>query len=616
MPSSGRYQSQVLSFLSQQSLKLRDRTLRGLRQVKVAATWGAQVLLYPVYLAFQTTRLVSRQIGRSMDRIFPALRAAAQAVQQNTQPPSQTLPTVPPQADTPIRRTLQSLQIFGLPVPLSSQAVRPLTLPGASPPLLSAPDPAALQLSGPSALHFSADPSDLTLAEVPDPVLAITDAPSPAQPQILGAAPIRGIATLLASRRLVLVDVENRVQDVLTPQQEVYLKRRIIWELADFWREQRRFLRATGRSLSGSSPLSNFLPPPADRETLAPPIRAFRRLMAWVQTSPVAVSINLFQESRLVPSPASPVAMPPPDLGFPMSPFPQPEPVRPLPPAASPAAPSPSLWQRFQNLLRAVNPLVDHSAAPGPAHPGEPVAAGPVPPAPYPGLLRPFPPQLPNIWFDPDLRGDSEGWQSANQLSQSRLHQELPPIVPSLPVRAKPYLAAAPLWSSYASIGADMAEAMEGAIARIQPMDQESTADVEAFMLDYAAASVPIHELEHYLVDYLQQTDLVHQRGSLAATGPGGAIDEISWDATTRSGKNRAIQARGGAAGSDLEPLDRRDDSDEAALLPTLIEAKASLVRYEKHPLEQLLEWIDLGMLWVEEKITSLFQWVRSRLKN
>ncbi|MGF1499104.1 MAG: hypothetical protein ACFB8W_20095 [Elainellaceae cyanobacterium] len=615
MSSSGRYQSQVLSFLSQQSLKLRDRTLRGLRQVKVAAVWGAQVLLYPVYLAFQTTRLVSRQIGRSVHRVLPTLRAAAQTVQQSTQSPSQSPPTIPPQTDTPIRRTLQSLQIFGLPVPLSAQIVKPLTLPDAINPLRLAP-PVALQLSDSSSLQVSAAPSGLAATESAPASMSVADAPLPSQPQILGAAPIRGIATLLASRRLVLVDIENRVQDVLTPQQEIYLKRRIIWELADFWREQRRFLRATGRSLPHTPHPFTFLPPPADRDTLAPPVRAFRRLMAWMQTSPVAIAVNLFQESRLVPSPSPTMAGPDGRFTHPLAP----DRLAPrLPPAPAPPALQPSLWQRVWNVLQTLNPLVDQEKVSNDPNQGNWAGSGPL--LPQPSAFdaqqlnaRRLSAELRGTWFDPDYRGSSEGWQSANQLSQSRRHREFPPIVPSLPVRAKPYLVAAPLWSSYASLDADLTDAMEGAIARIQPLEHETTDDVDAFMLDYAAASVPIQELEHHLVDYLQQTDLAHQRSSLAAMTPGAIADETAWDASVRQRTDSAMAVGQTAAGEINQGYE--DESDEATLLPTWIETKATLVRYEKHPLEQLLEWIDLGMLWVEQKITTLFEWMRSRFTN
>jgi hypothetical protein len=34
-------------------------------------------------------------------------------------------------------------------------------------------------------------------------------------------------------------------------------------------------------------------------------------------------------------------------------------------------------------------------------------------------------------------------------------------------------------------------------------------------------------------------------------------------------------------------------------------------VSYETHPLEQLLKWLDLGMLWIEQKLADVWKWVK-----
>ncbi len=44
------------------------------------------------------------------------------------------------------------------------------------------------------------------------------------------------------------------------------------------------------------------------------------------------------------------------------------------------------------------------------------------------------------------------------------------------------------------------------------------------------------------------------------------------------------------------------------------IDTKAKLVRYEMHPLERLLHWIDRSVLWVEEHVEVLVRWLRNRL--
>lgn len=50
---------------------------------------------------------------------------------------------------------------------------------------------------------------------------------------------IRGIATQRSSRTLVLVTAQNEILDILTPQQQQRLQERIIGEVAQYWRYQR-----------------------------------------------------------------------------------------------------------------------------------------------------------------------------------------------------------------------------------------------------------------------------------------------------------------------------------------------------------------------------------------
>jgi hypothetical protein len=64
MPSSGRYQSWLFNFLDRQARQWQDRAAVGLRYLQLTVTWGAQILLYPIYAAFQANRLLAQQ-GRS-----------------------------------------------------------------------------------------------------------------------------------------------------------------------------------------------------------------------------------------------------------------------------------------------------------------------------------------------------------------------------------------------------------------------------------------------------------------------------------------------------------------------------------------------------------------------
>jgi hypothetical protein len=42
---------------------------------------------------------------------------------------------------------------------------------------------------------------------------------------------------------------------------------------------------------------------------------------------------------------------------------------------------------------------------------------------------------------------------------------------------------------------------------------------------------------------------------------------------------------------------------------PDWIEIPATLMGYVKHPLEQILAWLDRVMLWLEETLLKFWQW-------
>ncbi|BAU42885.1 hypothetical protein [Leptolyngbya sp. O-77] len=348
MPASGRFQSRLLSYLSRQRLRLGDRTSRWLRQAVNAVALGAQVVLYPVYVAFQSMRLAGRQMGPAAQRVGLFLENVKRSVQGKP-----ALPASPPLVDAPIHKTLRAIRSAGF-----------ATKQGAAP---ESPDSRAIALRSPADL-IPFDPTEddcvsLTLRQ--ELALAASDAAqlrSPSAQTLAGtlSAEIGGIASRLDSRLLVLVTTTNALID-LSPQQQRWLQQQIIWELADYGRARRRWLKRSGQGLAsgrvagelGSSStdgaiaalssqssrsiaplqgtrLARMLPVPMPRETAALPVKAFYQLMAWVQTGPVAIAANLFQEAALA------VYFPP------LEPAPQPA-ARLTPPANLPhPAPTPS----------------------------------------------------------------------------------------------------------------------------------------------------------------------------------------------------------------------------------------------------------------------------------
>lgn len=508
------YQSRLLTFVSERSLKLRDQAQRRLRQAQLAALWGTQIVLYPFYAAFQSTRVISRQVGQTARRAFPRLRAAATGVRQ-----SGTLDSVPafqtPASDSPIRRTLRSLDLFALPLPITSDEAAS----------------ASNRLS--NGLFATADGPP----QNPEP-----QGPVAQPPQICG------IACLVTSQRLVLVDQYSAVHDVLTSAQEQYLRRRLILELAKFWYAHKQF------QLAHQSPTP--LPLPSDRNTMMPPVRAWRRLMAWMQTSPVAVSANLFQEARLPDSLLHSRLAVDHSSTVPTYPFPLIDGALSNIAPAAPALPKPPTW--WSRLL----PSWLQSSAQELGRRGYAAAEN-----------NSDPSAIPNQWFDPDHQGDEKGWENANQIVQRR-QTNRPAIRPSLPM---------------------------------PPQDQWAAL--------YQADPALLDEIEDYLLGPYGANGLPALMPSPDQTQAGDMAREHSLNAGDRQPGvlqvNRSDAGLSPTQGSDdlpVAPTLAQTTPAAAGLETTWLEVQATSAGYDRHPLERVLAWVDQSLLWAETWLIKLLQ--------
>jgi hypothetical protein len=248
MSSSGRFQSHLFSFVARQTQKLVDKTTAVLRHTKVALIWTTQILLYPVYALFQSTRLIGQQIGQTVQQSFLQLTQTTETELELA-------------ADTPIQRVLNALQ--------SSEVDEK-------------PETEAIQTNFFQRAIARFNPSSLLAKRAEGNPLSLS---SP--------LPIQGIASLIPTGKLVLVTTDNQIMDILTIEQQEHLRQRIIWEMAIYWRYCRQ------RHLNSTASLAI-----ADRPNSLPLVRVFHQLMGWVQRSPVALSTNLFQESALVEQPS------------------------------------------------------------------------------------------------------------------------------------------------------------------------------------------------------------------------------------------------------------------------------------------------------------------------
>jgi hypothetical protein len=514
MATSGRYQSKLFSFFSEQSLRLRDQTAETWRRVKIAANWSTQIVLYPIYLAFQSTRLVGKQLRQTARQVLPQLRAAKQAIQNpyiSASPAS-----IAPSSDTPIQNILQAAIHLTQSLPASA-LLKPLGGQDAHPTRVLSPS--SLPTSHSSLLKPPGG-QDAHPTRVLSPSSLPTSHSSPLTPH---SSLLQGIASLLETRSLVLVSTDNQLLDILTSDQQTQLYRRMIWELADYYHQQQALGLKQPAALK-SLVVNNFLPLPVDRPNALLPIRVFYGLMAWMQTSPVAIAANLFQESQLASLHAA-------QLSGSQS-------VQDVPQLQSASGgtlrsanlPWLSLKEIFQGGDRASSPNATQT--------------------PSQSFLTRF-----LDWLNP---GAIEHIAPAENHSMSASDSQLAqPIQPD----HTPWLT------------------LEDLFGKIQPFQKRDTSE-----------SWELH-------DTAQANRLIkHKAAPLEPSGPAQPLTTSTATATLSKGT----------------PIAETD----LALSITTIEAEVSLVTYVKHPLEQVLEWLDRGMLWIEERIAKVLDWWRDRLKG
>jgi hypothetical protein len=243
------YKSRLLNYLNSQRVRLKDRLEKGLRQLKNVATLGVQIVLYPLYLLVQASRITRRQFQQNAAKI-PLLL--------NSPPP--TL-----EAEQPILKVL-----------------------GAIPPhLVISEGQANLKLQQILNPYHQNQGGGFATTVQKQELPALAPATTPLQ--------IRGIASIISKRNLVLVSQDNLILDILAEKEQEQLEKRIYLEVANFYYQKRLQSNLKSRVL-------NFVPvlEPAPVQVFAP-IRLAWEVMRWEQHSDIATSINLFGEATLTP---------------------------------------------------------------------------------------------------------------------------------------------------------------------------------------------------------------------------------------------------------------------------------------------------------------------------
>ncbi|HYX17414.1 MAG TPA: hypothetical protein VE944_24280 [Nostoc sp.] len=210
--SSGRYQSRLFNFVHQQSRRVTQQWEHTFRHLQVATKWGVEALLYPVYLLFQS----SESSGKTLQTKEPQTRLKLQPNDTDFQPKI-------PNIDSPIQHVLEAVNYLSSNEDASTSAK---TVESFKP----------LALLGVLRLKFADNKSinNANLTQLSDIAENQSGSLNP-----LHLSVVRGIATNLMDRRLVLVTADNEILDILTPQQQAKLEDRIINEVANYWKSWR-----------------------------------------------------------------------------------------------------------------------------------------------------------------------------------------------------------------------------------------------------------------------------------------------------------------------------------------------------------------------------------------
>jgi hypothetical protein len=270
-PATGPYKSKLLNFLNRQSIQAKERLEQAGRQLKVAVEWGIQVLIYPVYLMVQTGRMAGRQLEKTVERsqLPPATESG------EPQPPTTEIAP-----ETTIERVLQAI-----------------------PPLLSpvggAENSSATQLQE-VLIEIQQKRSRFEKAIEPARSNSIVSASEKNLPSTTsassGALLVRGVASRIETQEIVLVAPNNEILDILTPEQQQTLQKRITLEVASYWYEWR--LQQESERIY---PELVAIEPESDKVLL--PAKLFWKAVRWMQTSRVAIAVNLFGESSIATRP-------------------------------------------------------------------------------------------------------------------------------------------------------------------------------------------------------------------------------------------------------------------------------------------------------------------------
>ncbi|MDB9339375.1 MULTISPECIES: hypothetical protein [Cyanophyceae] len=457
---SGRYQSRLLNFVHQQTRRLTQQWDHTFRHLQVATKWGVELLLYPVYLLLNPTE----SAGKTLEGQEPKARLKLQ-------------PETPPTVDTPIQQVLEAVKSL----PSQSDEAEPVKT--------SAP------------LKFLGFLWSKLLRHPPTKTLISQKSPENIQPYL---PVMRGIATNLVSRNLVLVTADNQILDILTPQQQLKLEARIIWEVGNYWHSWQ---------LATNQPKSQILPNIA---------RIFRKITGQISANmlslPEGTPNNLLNTNKLIAFLDKSIAN----------------------------------WES-----KALLPVQQRSQK----------------------IIRVAQTQL-NIFVYGKEQVDARGNIAVNSDGLETQILNIPALIEAA-------------INYFFGVGKDKKIGQGNSVVKPQ---KQLTDNRRLPNQDLAKNS------------WLNFSDVFGNSGTLAKKPVSSRNLSESKQKSSRQLTRTSRNAVKSSENLNSQAITENHHNSQVEAKPDWIEVEATFVGYDKHPLEQLLEWLDHAILWLEEIIVKVYQ--------
>ncbi|HCF29653.1 MAG TPA: hypothetical protein DEV81_21170 [Cyanobacteria bacterium UBA11049] len=565
--SSGRYQSRLFNFVRKQSRRFTKQCDRALGHIQATTNWVAAVGLYPILLLFQSTQRAAKQLHSSVQQSFPQLSPAVESQ-----------PQTPPTVDTPIQQVLLLVDA------LSSESAI------STPP--SKPEPLKNLLAFLVSWRFKYRSEEVekekpfTSARAIASSVTANNAPRLNGGKICTAQVllptsnrplIQGIATQLSSRALVLVSVQNEILDILTPQQQQKLQAEIIAKVGDYWRY---------RTKQGQKSL---LHRSSDIDPLTPsPVLAFLdRKLAKVESNhftpvwEVAIAISRQVSStsgQLVQQVQS-------QFGASLS------------TSRSPAAADNSSATQTIRIQTLIGAAIDYFFG---SHDRKPLEQNQSKSKSISGKASQNLPQAPNSLINQPLKLTAStagaGWRA--HLPSGGFARSFDPNIED------PWLSESDLFGDSVVVDEILTESQTRSKTMMSRTKKTSVVLPSNRSSNYYLGKL-VNNFRNLFLPPKPASEIVKEQKI-----NNGKVAEIS----TKQSPPLFRSPQLNTAGEISTSFSTQTTGMEAQ--PDWIETNATVIGYVKHPLEQLLAWLDSLMLWLEEMLLKIWQWLKLSSKS